>query len=207
MVVVIKSIKNRSFYIFSETFLTCRTVFTKISNRNEFYLGNLPKTGQNLLIWLNEKLTDQYPVPNIQDVSNILSGAHIFTCIDLQRACHQIPVARDDIPKTAITAPFGLYEFMFMTFGLRNAGQTLRRHLHAIFGDLDFVFPYIDDICIASKNAEIHKAHLRTVFQRLRDNGLAINAEKCQIGQSCVNFLGHCITDEGISQKKKKFKP
>lgn len=69
-------------------------------------------------------IPDRYPVRHLLDFSHALYGCTIFSVIDCAKAFTQIPVAPDYIPKTAITTPFGLFEFVFMTFGLRNAAQT-----------------------------------------------------------------------------------
>ena len=142
---------------------------------------------------------NRYPLPFIHDAAASLAGCKIFSKIDLIRAYNQIPINENDIPKTAIITPFGMFEFLRMPFGLRNAAQTFQKFIDEVFRNLSFTFPYLDDVLIASKTEEEHINHLKQVFSRLEEFGISINKEKCQFGRTSINFLGHKISPEGIA--------
>lgn len=146
----------------------------------------------------NVTKADRYPVPRLHDFSSNLSGCKIFSKIDLVKGYHQIPMADEDVPKTAVITPFGLFEYLRMPFGLSNSCQTFQRFMNSIFGDLPFVFVYIDDILIASRTPEEHQTHIKIVFQRLSENGLAINIAKSEFKVTELTFLGHKVTSDGL---------
>lgn len=140
---------------------------------------------------------DRYPVPLLRDYNYALHGATVFSVLDCAKAYTQIPVATEDIPKTAIITPFGLFESMFMTFGLRNAAQTWQRFIDSVLQGLPQCFAYLDDILVFSANPEQHRQHLKEVFERLEHNGVVLNVDKCIFGQPEVTFLGHKISAAG----------
>lgn len=141
---------------------------------------------------------DRYPIAHIHDITQACTGMEWFSTIDFKRAYHQVPVAPEDIEKTAIITPFGLFEFLFMTLGLRNSGQTFQRFMHMVLRGLPFVIIYLDDILIFSKTIAEHYEHMRVIFERLKQYGLVINLEKCVFAAKEVKFLGHLINSHGV---------
>ena len=141
---------------------------------------------------------DRYPLPVIEHLLHDCHGSVVFSVVDLKKAFYQVPLAEEDICKTAVAAPFGLFDFLVLPLGLRNATQTFQRFLDSLLRHLPFCRWYIDDIIVFSKDYEEHLVHLRQLFQVLRSAGLCINLRKCQIAQLQVIFLGFTVSQQGF---------
>ena len=132
---------------------------------------------------------DRYTCPNMGDLTVRLAGCRVFSKLDLPKGYHQVPVREEDVCKTAVVTPFGLYEFVRMPFGLHNATHTSQQD--DVLSGLDCCFVYLDDNLVASKNEEEHVRHLREVFGRLEQHRLVLNAEKCEWRKTQLTYLGH----------------
>jgi len=116
---------------------------------------------------LNEvTIKNKYPLPRIEDLFNQLKGACVFSKIDLRSGYHQLRIRPSNIPKTAFTTRYGLYEYTVMSFGLTNAPAYFMYLMNKVFMEYlnKFVVVFIDDILVFSKIEEEHEEHLRLAF-------------------------------------------
>jgi hypothetical protein len=158
---------------------------------------------------LNEvTIKNKYPLPRIDDIFDQLKGACVFSKIDLRSGYHQLKIRTSDIPKTTFITRYGLYEYTVMSFGLTNAPAYFMYLMNKVFMEyLDkFAVVFIVNILIFSKNDEEHDEHLRLVLQKLRENLLYAKLSKCEFWLKEVSFLGHIISEGGISADPSKVK-
>jgi hypothetical protein len=103
-----------------------------------------------------------YSLPRIDILFDQLAGAQVFSKIDLRSGYHQIKIRDEDIPKTAFSRRYGLYEYLVMSFGLTNAPEHFMYLMNSVFMlELDkFILVFIDDILVYSKSMEDHEEHL-----------------------------------------------
>lgn len=145
------------------------------------------------------KLTvpDPEPMTPAADVFQNIGQDQYFTKIDLSKGYWQVPVRKEDIPKTAFVTNEGSYEFLKMPFGMMNSGATLVRGIRKLLQGMRNVDTYIDDILVHTKTWKEHLDVLRELFGRLETSGLTVRPSKCVIGAEGVTFLGHHV-GEGV---------
>jgi hypothetical protein len=145
-------------------------------------------------------IKNKYPLPHIDVLFDQLVRAKVFSKIDLRSGYHQIKIRASDIPKTAFSTRYGLYEFLVMSFGLTNAPAYFMYLMNSVFmPELDkFVVVFINGILVYSKNKEEHAGHLHVVLQHLREHHLYAKLSKCDFWLKEIKFLGHTISQAGI---------
>lgn len=144
---------------------------------------------------LNAITKDQvYPLPNIEERVELVSGARFISTFDLVRGYWQVPLTERASRYAAFITPFGVFQPVTMSFGLKNVPFCFSRLMDRVLEGLsEFALPYLDDVAVFSDDWPTHLGHIRQVLERFRTAGLTVKAEKCQLGRACVTYLGHTI--------------
>jgi hypothetical protein len=151
---------------------------------------------------------DEYPMHIADFLVNSASVHRVLSFLDGYAGYNQIFMAKEDISKMAFICPgfVVLFEWIVMTFGLKNAGATYQRAMNLIFHELlgIIVEVYIDDIVVKSSGLDSHLANLRLAFEKMRRYGLKMNPLKCAFGVSAGKFLGFIVHEKGVEIDLKK---
>ena len=133
-----------------------------------------------------------------------LKGAKVFSTINLRSGYHHIALGKSSRAKTAFVTLLGKYEFLMVPFGLAQAPAHFQLLMNKVLKGLKFAMTYVDDIIIFSQNELQHLKHLEIVFSDLQEAGLKMKCSKCDFFKSEIHYLGHLISEEGISPLPKK---
>ena len=153
---------------------------------------------------------DAYPLPQMTGILDKLRGAGYISKIDLFKEFLQIPLDPDSREKTAFSVPGrGLFHFKRMPFGLTNAPATFQRLLDRLIGpEMEpHAFAYLDDIIIVTDKFEKHLHWLGKVLHKIKEAGLELNPEKCELSCQQVHYLGFLVNEEGLQVDPDKVEP
>ena len=154
-------------------------------------------------------LKDSKPLPRIDDTLDALSGSEWFSTMDLKSGFWQVGLSEKDRPKTAFSTFGGaLWQFTVMPFGLCNAPATFERLMERVLSGLSWVkcLVFLDDIIVFSKTFDEHIQNLKEIFIRLKEANLKLSPKKCTLLQHEVSFLGHIVSNHGVSTDPHKTK-
>ena len=138
-------------------------------------------------------LPDSEPMTSMSALAQKFGRSKYFSKLDLSKGYWQIPVAKEDVYKTAFVTPDGCYECFRMPFGMMNSGVTLVRPMRKLFQGLAAVDSYVDDTIVHGPTRQEHTVALRETLDRIAKAGLTVRPTKYLLGAESLNFIGHHI--------------
>lgn len=151
---------------------------------------------------------DSFPLPNITEILDQLGNSKFYSALDLSAGYHQVLVKEEDRQKTAFSTGNAHYEFNRMPFGAKGAPAVFQRLMNTVLAGLigNTCYVYLDDIIVYSTTLDEHEHKLRKVFDRLREHKLLLQPDKCNFFMPQIKFLGHIISEEGVTMDPEKVK-
>jgi hypothetical protein len=147
-----------------------------------------------------------YPLPRIDQIVDSTAGCETLPFLNAYSGYHQIRMKESDQLATSFITPFGMYCYVIMPFGLRNAGATYQRCMNHVFGEHigRTVEAYVDDIVVKTRKASNLLSDLETTFRCLKAKGVKLNPEKCVFGVPQGMLLGFIVSERGIEANPEK---
>ena len=166
---------------------------------------SVPKKDGKFRIFGDYKVTvnqvlavEEYPLPTPEELFSTLSGVKLFSKLDLSQAYLQLPVQAESKPYLTINTHQGLYTYNRLPFGIASAPAIFQKLMDNVLQGIPGVICYIDDILVSSADEGSHLRALEEVFNRLGNHGFRLKLEKCEFLLTCIEYLGHLISSDGI---------
>ena len=148
---------------------------------------------------LNKSIVrERRSLPTIDEITAELAGAEVFSVLDAESGFHQLLLDDQSRPLTTFTTHCGLYRFKRLPFGISCAPEIFQRVVTDLLSGLPGVVVYIDDVLVYGRNRAEHDARLASVLERLKAANLCLNWGKCRTRLTCVKYLGHVLTKQGV---------
>ncbi|XP_037508698.1 uncharacterized protein K02A2.6-like [Rhipicephalus sanguineus] len=147
---------------------------------------------------------ETYPLPTPEQLLARLGGCAVFSRLDLDQAYQQLCVDEDTAMLQTVTTHKGLFKVTRLQFGVAVAVAIFQRYMEGLLNGLEGVQCFLDDILIGGRTVAEHDERLRKVLQRIQDDGLRLNAEKCAFRDKEVTYLGYRVNKDGVSPLREK---
>ena len=179
------------------------------------WVNNLVLTGKrngSLRICLDPKplnkaiKREHFEIPTPEDVQARLSGKKVFSLIDMSMAYWHVKLTEESSYLCTFHTPWGRKRFLRMPFGICSASEVLQKRMQLTFGDIRGAYIIADDIIIAGDDEKDHDAIMRAVFKRAREKNVKFNSSKVQLKVNEVLYMGHIVSDAGLSPDPEKVK-
>ena len=143
--------------------------------------------------------SDSFPIPRVEDCIDRIGSSKYVTKFDLLKGFWQVPLTDRAKEISAFVTPDGLFQYIVMPFGMKNAHATFQRMINKVIAGLEGCQGYIDDVVVYDDTWEQHLTRVRSFFTRLRTAKLTVNLVKSEFGCAQVRYLGYVVGQGKVS--------
>lgn len=173
-------------------------------------LSAVPKGKNNFRLVVNMRGPNRairrqfHAMPRVEEIKLKLSGARLFTKLDLASAFHHVRLSQRSRELTTFMGPDGMYRFTRLVFGVNCAPEIFQRVMEDVLMGIASVVVYIDDILIFASDEPTLERITKQVLEALKSNNLTLNDDKCEFKKGKLEFLGHTVSESGLDIEERK---
>ena len=149
-------------------------------------------------------MRERHPIPIIDEILEDMTGATVFSNLDLKWGYHQIELKPESRSLTTFVSHTGLWRYKRLMFGISSAPEIYQHIISQVLQGIPGVHNISDDIIVSGETIQLHDERLHQVLQRLQERQLTVNSKKCLFRMSQLEFMGHVLSKNGIGAAQSK---